>query len=360
MSNSVIVRATLQRLNMPLFRPYKLSYRTYEVFEPFLVQISDDAGRVGFGDGQISPGSSGETREGGWQFIQLQLNEIVGLDPASAIEHVKARADENLVSGTAVVTALEALSDHPLLNVAENAALPLLTSTEAHGQHEIEEEVSARLEEGFATFKIKVGKDVDADLERVALYQKAIGARGTIRIDANRAYARDDGIRFASALQPDGIELFEQPCDDKDWDANAAVAAASVVPLMLDEPICTLADIRRAADIVNVGFCKLKLKRFGSLDGLRAGLELVRDCGMEPVLGDGLGSEIQGWMEGCVARSLIRNAGEFNGFLKARDRIFKDPLVFSDGALRMPAGYRPSLDAEAVDRLTTESFAVEA
>jgi hypothetical protein len=40
-----------------------------------------------------------------------------------------------------------------------------------------------------------------------------------------------------------------------------------------DEPICELADVRRAAGISNVGFCKLKLKRFGGLDLLRkAGL----------------------------------------------------------------------------------------
>jgi L-Ala-D/L-Glu epimerase len=38
---------------------------------------------------------------------------------------------------------------------------------------------------------------------------------------------------------------------------------------MLDESICGLADIERAANIPNVGFCKLKLKRFGSLDALK-------------------------------------------------------------------------------------------
>jgi hypothetical protein len=35
---------------------------------------------------------------------------------------------------------------------------------------------------------------------------------------------------------------------------------------------------------------------------------------MEPVLGDGLGIELGCWMEGCVARTTIRNAGEFTGF----------------------------------------------
>src|SRR5690606_7930209 len=135
---------------------------------------------------------------------------------------------------------------------------------------------------GFRTFKVKVGKDVNADLIRVAVIQDAVAGRATLRLDANRAYSREQGIEFARSLDPEGIELFEQPCDSDDWEANEAVAAASTVPLMLDEPICTLADIERAAGIPNVRFCKLKLKRFGGLERLEEGLRAVRSRGMEP------------------------------------------------------------------------------
>ena len=159
-----------------------------------------------------------------------------------------------------------------------------------------------------------------------------------MRLDANRAYSEADGRRFAASLDPSGIELFEQPCHSDDWDANASVAKVSAVPIMLDEPICGLDDIERAAEMENVGYCKLKLKQFGSLDELKCGeLELVRELGMEPVLGDGTSCEVQCWMEGCVARSIIRNAGEFNGFLKPKVRLFAEPLRFNAGDLVLPA-----------------------
>ena len=83
------------------------------------------------------------------------------------------------------------------------------------------------------------------------------------------------------------------------------------------------ADVERAANIQNVGFCKLKLKRFGGLDLLKDAIDKVRQLGMEPVLGDGLSSELGCWMEGCVASVTIRNAGEFNGFLKPKMRLFQ-------------------------------------
>jgi L-alanine-DL-glutamate epimerase-like enolase superfamily enzyme len=169
-----------------------------------------------------------------------------------------------------------------------------------------------------------------------------------MRLDANRAFSEADGCRFAAALDPAGIELFEQPCDADDWDANANVAKVSTVPVMLDEPICALADIERAATIPNIGMCKLKLKRFGGLDLLKEGLDRVRALGMEPVLGDGTSIELCCWMEACVARVTIRNAGEFNGFLKPKAKLFADPLRFENGDLVLPAGFKPRIDLDVL------------
>lgn len=349
-----VSRVTLRRLKMPLITPYRLSYRTFEEFEPYLVEIEDSDGRTGFADAHISPGSSSETREGGWRFACEQIETILGLPVRTAKEAILARFVESKAATTALLSAIEVMERNDNLSVTRTAVLPLLVPVNAQTADAVAPEVEDLLAKGFATFKVKVGKDVEADLHRVAAIQEAAGGRASLRLDANRAFTRDQGMAFASRLRPEGIELFEQPCDADDWDANAAVAAASTVPLMLDEPICTLADIERAATIGNVGYCKLKLKRFGGLDRLREGLDAVRAHGMKPVLGDGLGSEVQGWLEACIATHTIDNAGEFNGFLKPHDRLFENPLPFSDGAIRLPQGYWPRLDREAVERFTVQ------
>lgn len=351
----MITSLSVRHMKWPLVVPYHLSYRTFHEFEPYLVEVWDDEGRHGFGDGHVSPGSSAETREGAWSFMAELARGLIGLEPAEAKNLVLTRFEESKVAATALVTAMEHLEDSPLLAVPDPIRLPLLAPLNSMDPAAIPAEVEAWLEKGYGTFKIKVGKDVDKDLIRIATTQKAAAGRASFRIDANRAYDRNQGCRFASSLDPTGIELFEQPCEADDWDANAAVAAASVVPLMLDEPICTLADIDRAAALDGVGLCKLKLKRFGSLQRLKEGLDRVRDNGMEPVLGDGLGSEIAGWMEACVAQTTIRNAGEFNGYLKTRDGLFTDPLGFEQGSLVMPAGYAPRMDPDALNAHTLET-----
>lgn len=341
-------------MRLPLTTPYRLSYRTFKAFEPILVELRDDDGRPGFGEGHISPGSSSETRAGGWAFAQRLAGAIHGKTTREAKQLVEAESRSSPVAATALISAIEMLEGHPLLDVPETARLPLLSPVNAVDRKDIEAEIEDKLGRGFKTFKVKVGKDIDSDLERLAAIQSVVDGRAMLRIDANRGFDQREAVRFATGIDSEGIELFEQPCAAEDWDANATVARASTVPVMLDEPICSVGDIERAAGLEGVDYVKLKLKRFGGLSRLHAALTRARDLGLKPVLGDGLGSEPMCWMEACVARSTIDNAGEFNGYLKPRERLFRVPLGFNDGNLVLPAGPAPELDREQMDKLTLE------
>jgi hypothetical protein len=76
------------------------------------------------------------------------------------------------------------------------------------------------------------------------------------------------------------------------------------------------------------------------------------------VLGNGVAGEVGCWMEACVARTLIDNAGEMNGFLKPVSRLLAEPLRFANGAMVLAAGFVPRLDPDAVSRcaVATASF----
>ena len=97
-----------------------------------------------------------------------------------------------------------------------------------------------------------------------------------------------------------------------------------------------------------------------SSDLVHEALDAVYAHGMEPVLGDGLGIELGCWMEGCVARVTVRNAGEFNGFLKPSVRLFAEPLQFSAGELVLSPGFRPLIDRDvlAAHETARERFAL--
>ena len=74
---------------------------------------------------------------------------------------IAANMGASKVAATALLTAIEMLEDHPLLRIDREARLPLLTPFNSSAPKDIAEEVERRLEDGFRTFKIKVGKDAD-------------------------------------------------------------------------------------------------------------------------------------------------------------------------------------------------------
>lgn len=355
-----IERIVLRRLRLPLKKPYSTAYGTFHEFEPILAEAHLADGNVGWGEGQIAPGSSGETREGGWQAALSWADRIAGRSCEDAQTLVLADRARSPVAATALVTSMEMARGNALLEAGEAAAIPLLIAVSGKTRRDLEAEIEAKLADGFRTFKVKVGPDVASSLRRVGEILAAVRGRGKLRLDANRSFGRADAIAFAAGLDPDGIELFEQPCAANAWDDNAAVAARSPVPLMLDESICSLADIERAGTIPGIAFCKLKLKRLGSLDGLRAALRAVVDHGMRPVLGDGLSSDLGCWMEASAGADLMHGAGEFNGFLKPFTGLLSPALTIRAAHLEVPAGFAPTVDAERLEPLLLESREVRA
>src|SRR3546814_1095218 len=111
---------------------------------------------------------------------------------------ILSRFEESKVATTALVAALEVLQDNAQLEIPEDVELPLLTPINTMDPEDIAAEVETWLAEGFRTFKVKVGKDVEADLTRIQAIQKAVAGRATLSLDANRAYSAEQGIAFAS------------------------------------------------------------------------------------------------------------------------------------------------------------------
>jgi L-Ala-D/L-Glu epimerase len=342
----------LRKLDLPLAKPYKVSYRSYTSFDPYVVETRDANGGVGWGEGLISPGSSDETRDGGWRFLCAHSQKIVGWSSHAAKATVLEGLHQSPIAGTALVTAIEMLERNDVLDVQAPARVPLLALVVEHDLTRMETEVESHIQQGFQALKVKVGFDCEQDLKRVAAIQRAARGRATITLDANRAFDRETAIRFASSLDPDGIDQLEQPCPAEDWEANAEVANASTVPLMLDESIMTLGDIERAARIPGVKFLKLKLRKFGSLSALAAAMRRIEELGLSTVLGDGTSTEIHCWMEACMARLGLKTPGQMNGFLKIRNNLFSRPLYFERGEIHLSPGFWPEIDRDVLERHT--------
>jgi len=346
----------IYRLSVPLSTPYRLSFGPVRAFDTVVVELRDADGHHGLGEATYLTGYTDETIAGGWTLAQTLANEYAGLDIDDIERRLEAHYTAVPFTATAFKTALEMAANHPLLAVGQPTRAPVLGLLHATETAAIEAESHQLFAQGFTTLKVKVGFDAVRDAAMVKRVQQVIGGRGRIRLDANQGYTRDDACRFVAALDPQGIELFEQPCAAGDWDSACAVARIAPVPMMLDESIYGLDDIRRAADLNAARYIKVKLMKLGGLDRLAAAIDTIRDCGMEPVLGNGVACEIGCWMEACIARGRINNAGEMNGFLKPVAPLLTSPLKFERGAIVLEPEFRPAFDRDALARCTLERF----
>lgn len=340
---------TLHRLRLPLAVPYKLALGVVEVFDTILVEVTGTDGGTGYGEATLLTGYTEETIDQAWDRARDSARMMPGRDTDTALRQAHSLLPAAPFTATGLATALEMLRGHPLLLAESERRVPLLAIVGAGGGEPLATELEAFLDRGYRTFKVKIGFDVEADLAHVAEVQSVLAGRGSIRLDANQGYDADQACRFLRGLQPEGIELVEQTCAAGDWEAAARVAQhAHGLPLMLDESIYGIEDIRRAAELGCARFIKFKLMKAGGLDRLVDCLNEIRARGMQPVLGNGVASDVGCWMEACVAAAHVDNAGEMNGFLKPADPVVCEPMQVVDGDLVLPARWRPVLDHDAI------------
>lgn len=122
------------------------------------------------------------------------------------------------------------------------------------------EEIRRFVELGFECAKIKIGSATQSeDVERIEAAISVLGQGGRLAVDAMNAYASDDAIRMACALEPYGLRWFEDFCDPLDYETHAAVAREYGPPISAGEALFSSSDARN-------------LLRYG---GLRAGHDVL-------------------------------------------------------------------------------------
>lgn len=330
---------TAMRTKMPLTRPYHLSLVTLEYFESVLVRVWAD-GAEGFGETTDVPGYFHETLDDAWRFIEKWAPKSLNRNGEDVFQEISKNEKPLSFAATPLLTALEELMNAPYSQDRKVLRLPLLGVVQGESSQDLTADTVRLQKEGFGTLKFKVGFEVHADLERLRAVQKALNPGVQIRIDANQGYNYDQARRFLMDLDPEGIELFEQPLSPEAWDEMSRLAEMTTVPLMLDEAISSEADLDRAIETGCAQAVKFKLMKCGSQAELARLIKKARSAGFKVIVGNGVALDMGCRHEAMVLyeTGLIEDAGEMNGFLKCTAQTLDPALEFEGGHLLVPEG----------------------
>jgi L-alanine-DL-glutamate epimerase-like enolase superfamily enzyme len=109
--------------------------------------------------------------------------------------------------------------------------------------------------------KVKLGKDVATDVERIRHIREAVGPNMQLRIDANQGWSFEDAVLALTQLAPYNIEFCEQPMRSWNDELLPELCKRSPIPLMADESVFTHRDAERlirnnACAYINIKFAK--------------------------------------------------------------------------------------------------------
>ncbi|MGC8972311.1 MAG: enolase C-terminal domain-like protein, partial [bacterium] len=152
----------------------------------------------------------------------------------------------------------------------------------------IEERINEALEiyrEGFRVIKIKVGENINEDLDAVyEIYKYTKGCRYII--DANENYTPKEAVYFAKKLYSGGIDIsvFEQPINRYNLEGLKYVRFNSPFPLCADESVRSRYDAFRLVKEEAIDMINIKLMKSGISDAI-AIVELAKLAGIKLMIG---------------------------------------------------------------------------
>ncbi len=284
------------RISLPLARPFKTALRTVEALNDIVVRVVTDEG-VGYGEAPPTAVITGDTEGSILCAIHDYIRPaLVGMDvndlPA-CMEKLNACMVHNTTPKAAVDMALYDLwakaQKKPLYKLL-GGARPSFRTDITISVNPVEQMVEDSLDavkQGFDILKVKVGKEGEKDVERIAAIRKAVGPNVLLRVDANQGWEAEEAVRIIRAMERKGLglDLVEQPVPAEDVDGLKFVTGNVDTPILADEAVFSPRDAeniirRRAADLINI-----KLMKAGGIWNALKICRMAEENGVQCMLG---------------------------------------------------------------------------
>jgi len=291
--------------------PFVISAGASIESQNIIVKISTDYNVIGWGEASPSKRVTNETPETVIQALERIAPKLLGNCPLcmeQTIELMDKILGEKTNPGAkaAVDMALHDIigktTRKPLFMLLGGYRQEVLTdiTLSIKPPKEMAKDAVKAVKKGFKALKVKLGVNVEEDIERIRKIREAVGSEITLRIDANQGWTVQEAIQALNKLEKFNIEFVEQPVRANNLKDMVKVRKNSPIPVMADESIHTpedaLALIREEAiDLINI-----KLMKSGGIHKGRkiatiaeaAGIPCMIGCMGESTLGISAGVHI--------------------------------------------------------------------
>jgi L-Ala-D/L-Glu epimerase len=358
-----ITEIQLGMLRVPLKTPFKTALRTVETVEDIVVLIHTDSGHVGYGEASPTAPITGDTHGSIIEAISRHIGpRLIGQDVANLnrlTSLVQAAMERNTSAKAAVEIALydlwAQLHGAPLYRMLGGGD-PVITTDITISVDHIDKMVEDALDavaRGFDSLKLKVGKDIGLDIERVKAVHAAVAGRALLRLDANQGWTAKQAVYAMRTLEQAGVtlELLEQPVKANDIDGLKYVTDRVNTQVMADESVFEPRQVfeliqRRAADIINI-----KLMKTGGLSNAIRIADIAGLYGVPCMIGCMIESSISvaAAVHLAVAKSDVITKVDLDGPSLGQFNPVRGGVIFNESEISITDA--PGLGIDTIDGL---------
>lgn len=260
-----------------------------------VVKITSESGHAGWGQSVPSPTWSYETLESVRTTIDCHLAPVLlGMD-AFATEAIWRTMNRAIapafstgqpIAKAGIDLALFDLTGRILQQTAAQrwqlpcgGPLALSWTISAQTLDDVQSSIANARHRGYRHFNVKVGGKPEFDLD-VCREIRRLAPDAFVWVDANGGYDLTAALHVAPRFADLGIAAFEQPLPANHLVPLRKLRQQHALPILLDEPIVSLDDLRTFHQLGLLDGVAMKLSRCGGLTESRRILEYMRENGL--------------------------------------------------------------------------------
>lgn len=276
-----IIKINIEIKYITLKKAFITALRRVENIEFVRVYIYCDNGMVGVGEAPATKAVTGEDIDSIIDSITMIKESIIALKFERALEVLHLSSIGSSAKASLDMAIVSVLNGFHIKN-----PLPIKTDiTISLNESDIMlEDAIVAFNSGMDILKIKLGSDISHAIMVTKLLATRLD-RATLLIDANQSWDLDKSLEYVEAVKDLNIALIEQPVVAYDLDSLKIITNATKIPILADEAVFTLSDVKRVVKSKSADMINIKLMKCGGVSRAVEILEYAREKKVPCMLG---------------------------------------------------------------------------
>jgi len=247
--------------NISLKTPFITALRKVEIIEFVRVEVICSEGKVGVGEAPATFAITGENIEIILDSISKIKEDFIGLDVKVALGELHVT---NIGSSAKAALDMAFMSLLGFLKVKIFTPIKTDVTISLNEPHKMLHDAREAMRNGLDILKVKLGNDIGLAVEVTSLLAQSLPS-ATLLIDANQAWSLEESLDYVNAVKNLKIELLEQPVRAKSLEALKIITNVSTIPILADEAVFTLDDVKRVVESKSADMINIKLMKCGGV-----------------------------------------------------------------------------------------------